>query len=213
MSKFLQGMEIEDLLLGIDLIVQVKLLDARANVPCYAHGPDEDAGADLVALDDVVLTSGVPTLVKTGLAIELPPGFEGQIRPRSGLALRHGLTIPNSPATIDPSYRGEVGVILQWFGYRPNASEWRFGESDDVKVVEVNTAEHDAMVASSLAQLPRSQRWHRTGKDCLLLSKRSAIAQMVVASYDRVRWDVCAELAESVRGERGYGSTDRKVEG
>jgi dUTP pyrophosphatase len=67
---------------------------------------------DLQALEDVVLEPGVPKLVSTGLAIELPPGYEAQIRPRSGLALRHALMIPNGPATIDPGYRGEIKVIL-----------------------------------------------------------------------------------------------------
>ena len=67
---------------------------------------------DLHAVEDVVLEPGVPTLVPTGIALELPPGYEAQIRPRSGLALRHGITLPNSPATIDPGYRGEIRVIL-----------------------------------------------------------------------------------------------------
>lgn len=67
---------------------------------------------DLRALEDITLEPGVPGLVSTGLSIELPPGFEAQIRPRSGLALRHGITLPNAPATIDPGYRGEIKVIL-----------------------------------------------------------------------------------------------------
>src|SRR5579885_2228251 len=60
----------------------------------------------------ICVQPGEPRLVPTGLAIELPPGFEAQIRPRSGLALRHAITLPNSPATIDPGYRGEIRVIL-----------------------------------------------------------------------------------------------------
>jgi len=87
-------------------------LNNRASLPRYAHGPDEDAGLDLCATDSVVLEPGVPALVPTGLAIELPPGYEAQIRPRSGLALKHAITLPNAPATIDPGYRGEIRVIL-----------------------------------------------------------------------------------------------------
>ena len=64
------------------------------------------------SIEDVVLKPGEPRGVATGLAIEVPPGYEAQIRPRSGLALKHAITIPNSPATIDPGYRGEVKVIL-----------------------------------------------------------------------------------------------------
>ncbi|MGC8792497.1 MAG: dUTP diphosphatase [Bryobacteraceae bacterium] len=92
--------------------VRIKRLFADAFLPEYAHGPGEDAGMDLRAREDVILQPGVPVAVSTGLAIELPPGYEAQIRPRSGLALRHGITLPNSPATIDPGYRGEIRVIL-----------------------------------------------------------------------------------------------------
>ncbi len=67
---------------------------------------------DLRALDSALLEPAIPQAVPTGLAIELPPGYEAQVRPRSGLALKHGITIPNSPATIDPGYRGEIRVIL-----------------------------------------------------------------------------------------------------
>ena len=74
---------------------------------------------DLHSVTAADLAPGEIVLVPTGLAIELPPGFEAQIRPRSGLALKHGLTLPNSPATIDPGYRGEIRVILQNLGPEP----------------------------------------------------------------------------------------------
>jgi len=99
--------------------IQVNLLHPDAILPQYAHGPEEDAGMDLHAVEDVLLEPGVPALVPTGLAIELPPGFEAQIRPRSGLALRHAITLPNAPATIDPGYRGEIRVILLNLGREP----------------------------------------------------------------------------------------------
>ena len=74
---------------------------------------------DLRSVSDVLLEPGVPQLVPTGLAIELPSGFEAQIRPRSGLAFKHAITLPNSPATIDPGYRGEIKVILLNLGREP----------------------------------------------------------------------------------------------
>ena len=92
--------------------IRIKRLRDDAFLPAYAHGPLEDAGLDLQAADQTTLEPGVPQLVPTGLAIELPPGCEAQIRPRSGLALKHAITVPNSPATIDPGYRGEIRVIL-----------------------------------------------------------------------------------------------------
>jgi len=70
-------------------------------------------------VEHVTLQPGTPHLVATGLSIELPPGFEAQIRPRSGLALKHAITLPNSPATIDPGYRGEIRVILLNLGREP----------------------------------------------------------------------------------------------
>jgi dUTP pyrophosphatase len=85
-------------------------------IPRYAHGPEEDAGMDLCAVDRVSLAPGETKLVPTGLAIELPSGYEAQIRPRSGLALKHSITLPNSPATIDPGYRGEIRIIVQNLG-------------------------------------------------------------------------------------------------
>jgi dUTP pyrophosphatase len=117
-------------------------------IPRYAHGPTEDAGMDLCSVEDVVLAPGEIKLVPTGLAIELPPGYEAQLRPRSGLALKYGITLPNSPGTIDPSYRGEIRVILQNLGSQPfeiqpgeriaqmviaryEAIEWEEGELSD----------------------------------------------------------------------------------
>lgn len=92
--------------------IRIKRLHPSAALPVYAHGPAEDAGMDLCALEDVLLQPGVPQLVPTGLSIELPSGYEAQLRPRSGLALKHAITLPNAPATIDPGYRGELKVIL-----------------------------------------------------------------------------------------------------
>ena len=71
---------------------------------------------DLHAVENVVLEPGVPSLVPTGLTIEVPPGYEAQVRPRSGLALKHAITMPNAPGTIDPGYRGELRVILMNLG-------------------------------------------------------------------------------------------------
>lgn len=92
--------------------IRLKRLSEEAFLPEYAHGAGEDAGMDLRAIEDAVLEPGVPRTVATGISIELPPGYEAQVRPRSGLALKHAITLPNAPATIDPGYRGEIRVIL-----------------------------------------------------------------------------------------------------
>ena len=85
--------------------------------PAKAH-PD-DAAYDLKARTDVELAVGKSTLVPTGLFLELPVGFEAQVRPRSGLALKYGISLPNAPGTIDADYRGEIRVILVNLGREP----------------------------------------------------------------------------------------------
>jgi dUTP pyrophosphatase len=94
--------------------VRVKRLPSAHDLPLPAAASPGSAGVDLRAAveSEVVLRPGERALVPTGLVLAIPPGCEGQVRPRSGLALRHGIGILNSPGTIDSDYRGEVGVIL-----------------------------------------------------------------------------------------------------
>jgi dUTP pyrophosphatase len=96
----------------VKLIVSATRLRPDARLPESTHGPTEDAGLDLFAVEDVLLPAGGWESVPTGLAIEIPAGFEGQVRPRSGLARKFGVTLLNSPGTIDPGYRGEVRVLM-----------------------------------------------------------------------------------------------------
>ena len=100
-------------------ILRVKKLRENAILPNYMT--EHAAGMDLHAALDQPLTvaPGQRLLIPTGLALEIPPGFEGQIRPRSGLALKKGLSLPNSPGTIDADYRGEVGIIVINHGMEP----------------------------------------------------------------------------------------------
>jgi dUTP pyrophosphatase len=172
------------------LVIKIKKLHPDAVLPVYAHGPNEDAGLDLRALEDVELVAGVPTMVRTGLAVELPPGFEMQIRPRSGLSAKHGITIPNSPGTIDPSYRGEVKVVLLWPGTAKNGKANHPGVQpqvlvdDEGKIVVKNRAVFQVL-------------------------KGDRIAQAVVARYEAIEWEE-GELSETERGEGGFGSTGTK---
>jgi dUTP pyrophosphatase len=141
--------------------IRIKKLHADAHLPEYAHGPLEDAGMDIRCIEGAVLEPGVPQALPTGFALEIPPGFEVQVRPRSGLALKHAITLPNSPATIDPGYRGELKVILLNLGR---------------SAYEVHAGDR--------------------------------VAQMVVAQYVPVEWEQ-GDLAESIRGEGGFGSSGR----
>ena len=122
------------------------------------------AGIDLRAyLDDsIVLKPFQRVLVKTGLFISLHPGYEAQVRPRSGLALKKGISVLNSPGTIDADYRGEIGVILI------NLSDLDF---------EINSGDR--------------------------------IAQMVIAKHETISWKVVDKLDNSLRGDKGFGSTGK----
>ena len=92
--------------------VPVKRLPHFAGLELPAYATAGAAGMDVLAAEDVTLEPGARHAVATGLAMAIPPGFEIQVRPRSGLALKHGITVPNTPGTIDSDYRGELKVIL-----------------------------------------------------------------------------------------------------
>jgi dUTP pyrophosphatase len=96
------------------MTLKFKKLSPDAIIPAYAH--PSDAGMDVRSVEDLVIPPGKRALVHTGLVMALPPMYEAQVRPRSGLALKHGITVLNTPGTIDAGYRGEVGVILANFG-------------------------------------------------------------------------------------------------
>ena len=92
------------------MTLRFKKVHPDAALPSYAH--PSDAGMDVRSVEDLVLAPGKRALVHTGLVMLLPPLYEAQVRPRSGLALKHGVTVLNTPGTIDSGYRGEVCVIL-----------------------------------------------------------------------------------------------------
>ena len=122
------------------------------------------AGMDLRAYleNPIVLKPLQRTLVKTGLFISLKPGYEAQVRPRSGLALKKGISVLNSPGTIDADYRGEIGVIL------------------------INLSDSDFKIDSG-----------------------DRIAQMVIAKHETVSWKAVDKLDDSLRGDKGFGSTGK----
>ncbi len=92
--------------------VEVKVLPHGQGLSLPAYATEGAAGMDVLAAEDIDLASGARHAVATGLAMAIPPGFEIQVRPRSGLALKHGISVPNTPGTIDSDYRGELKVIL-----------------------------------------------------------------------------------------------------
>ncbi len=105
------------------VVVGLQKLHENAVLP--ERATKDSAGFDLYAIEDAKILPGGRTLIRTGVAMEIPPGYEGQVRPRSGLALKHGITVLNAPGTIDADYRGEVQVILYNTGpaYQVKAGE------------------------------------------------------------------------------------------
>ncbi|ANK11974.1 dUTP diphosphatase [Erythrobacter neustonensis] len=101
--------------------VAIMRLPHGNGLPLPAYATDGAAGMDVVSAEDVTLPPGARHAVATGLAMAIPHGFEIQVRPRSGLALKHGITVPNTPGTIDSDYRGELKVILINLGAEPFA--------------------------------------------------------------------------------------------
>lgn len=92
------------------ITIKVRRLDASVALPAYAH--QDDAGMDLCSAEAITLPVRGRALVRTGIAIELPSSVEAQIRPRSGLAANHGVTVLNSPGTVDAGFRGEIRILL-----------------------------------------------------------------------------------------------------
>ena len=108
-----------------------KRIHPDATLPAYAHA--SDAGMDVRSVEELTIPPGGRALVHTGLVMELPPMYEAQVRPRSGLALKHGVTVLNTPGTIDSGYRGEVGVILANFG----DMDFRVGKGDKIAQIVI----------------------------------------------------------------------------
>ena len=140
----------------------------QTDIPLPKYATGGSAGMDICAAveKDVEIQPGETSLIPSGFIIELPEGHEAQVRPRSGLAVKHNIGILNSPGTIDSDYRGEVKIILTNFGTTP-----------------------------------------------FLIHRGDRIAQMIVAKYERVEWKESSSLADSERGDGGFGHTGVLVKG
>jgi dUTP pyrophosphatase len=133
--------------------VRFQRLPHNPDLPLPARQTPGAAGFDVFSAEpDLVLAPGERRLVSTGLCMELPEGVECQVRPRSGLALRHGLTLPNAPATIDPDYRGELRVIL-W-----NAGDDPVDIPRGMRIAQLVFARFETPEVVEVAELGRSER-------------------------------------------------------
>ena len=126
----------------------------RGHQPLPAYATEQSAGMDLRANIDspIVLKPLERRLIPTGLYIALPPGYEAQVRPRSGLALKKGITVLNAPGTIDADYRGEVGVLLI------NLSDEAFTVNDGERIAQMVIARHETATFIEVEQLDETER-------------------------------------------------------
>jgi len=144
--------------------VKIIKLDPTNDLPLPSYATSGSAGMDVFATnrEPIVLVPGETLMVPTGLSIELSPGYECQVRSRSGLAAKNGIFCLNAPGTIDSDYRGEIKVILSNFG-----------------------------------------------KEHFTIYYGDRIAQLVIAKYERVEWELTEKLTETERGAGGFGSTGK----
>lgn len=128
--------------------LKIKRVDPDAKLPYRAN--KGDAGLDLFSIEEKVIEPGETALIRTGIQIELPEGTEAQVRPRSGLALKHSVTILNSPGTIDQGYRGEINVILMNHGRElfQVEKQMRIAQMVIAPVLSVTLEEIDTLSAS-----------------------------------------------------------------
>ena len=134
---------------GMEMKLRVKRLCEEAKIPGYAH--EGDSGMDLYSVEDLTLAPGERRLVKTGLQIALPRGFEAQVRPKSGLAANFGVTVLNTPGTIDSGYRGEIMAIMVNLGSQPyrvekgkKIAQMVIAKVEEAKVEEVDSLDETA---------------------------------------------------------------------
>lgn len=140
--------------------MRVKIVSRNGRVPEYETSGS--SGMDLRSEEAVVIGPGERALVATGIFIELAEGYEGQVRARSGLAVKHGIGLVNGLGTIDSDYRGEIKVpLINW------------------------------------------------GKETYRIEKGDRIAQLIIAKYERINWDLVEELEQTKRNEKGFGSSGK----
>ena len=135
-----------------DVEIQILRLPHGVGLPLPSRATPGAAGMDVVSAVEAAIEPGKRALVPTGFAVAVPPGYELQLRPRSGLALKHGVTLPNAPATIDSDYRGELQVILSNHGSDP----FEIHRGDRIAQLLVQRVE--PVVFREVAELPESGR-------------------------------------------------------
>lgn len=176
--------------------VKFKRLHPDAKIPQYAT--EMAAGFDLVAMEDVIIAPGETQKVPLGFAVQIPAGYEIQIRPRSGVTFRTKLRVANSPGTVDGDYRGEVAVLIDNIA-RP---EMKVLPACDHILVPIVT-QYRRLVSGETTKVEFDFEPEYT----YLIRKGDRIAQGVLAPVSRASFEEVAELDDTERGDGGFGSS------
>ncbi len=132
--------------------IQILRLPHATDLPLPAYATEGSAGLDLLAAEELELKPGARAAVACGIAIAMPPGYEAQVRPRSGLALKHGITLLNAPGTVDSDYRGEIKAILI------NHGAESFAITRGMKIAQMVIARHEIAELEEASELSASAR-------------------------------------------------------
>lgn len=177
--------------------MKIFLKKPEANVQIPQYVAKGDAGMDLRAIEDIIIPPGETVIIKTGLYMAIPEGYEVQIRPRSGTSFKTRLRIANSPGTIDAGYRGEFGIIVT------NTSKDYFWDEDGkiMKIPDTHLLNVNGCVENPSDPLESKDGYY-------IIKKGDRIAQMVLCKFDQVEFEIVDDVSEigTSRGG-GFGST------
>jgi dUTP pyrophosphatase len=192
---------------SMKLNVKIKKLHSDAVIPQYAH--EGDAGFDLVAIEDTIIEPGETKIIRTGLAFAIPPGYEIQIRPRSGITLKTKLRV--QLGTIDSGYRGEIGVIVDNISQLETDYEEKYEYNRDDELEFWGTevyVQSDYRVLGIDGNIVETDGEYPIGT--YIIRKGDRIAQAVIAPVEQAHFQVVDELDETTRGTGGFGSSGVK---
>lgn len=186
-------------------INKIKIIRINEDAKLPTYGSKGAAGMDFYSISEIKLYPNIPTLCETGLKMQIPKGMELQIRPRSGLAYTDGITVLNTPGTIDEDYRGEIGIILIWNGFDYT--------SDNGIPRERKFAVEYYKTDFSASSISTCDYYHNTNINTtsyITIPKGYRIAQGVLTNVYKAKFEEVEEIDITERGDNGFGSTGVK---
>ena len=182
--------------------LKIKRLSKDIEIPAYARVGD--AGMDVRAAEDVLIAPGETKVVPTGICVEIPKGYEIQVRPRSGISLKTKLRVANAPGTIDSGYRGEIGVIVDNISRNYLITYWG---GYVIQPMHTNVSSHILDINGNHVS-PDGASDRASNHGYYQIKKGDRIAQLVFVKHETIGlWEEVEELSETSRGTSAFGST------